>query len=131
MGCVRHAWGWCVRFPCQVVARITSGPYRSRLYPVGPIIEPSLIQALYIADATSIGRLFFTGVINITLIAVSALSIAFLVWTWRRDRVLVGIVCALFSVNNNFGLLAEYEYIDNNLGGLVIHSASLGLRMTF
>jgi hypothetical protein len=98
---------------------------------LGPIIEPSLIQALYIADATSIGRLFFTGVINITLIAVSALSIAFLVWTWRRDRVLVGIVGALFSVNNNFGLLAEYEYIDNNLGGLDIHSASLGLRVTF
>ncbi len=54
---------------------------------LGPIIEPSLVQALYISDATSIGRVFFTGTLNIILIALSVLSISFVVWTRRRERV--------------------------------------------
>ena len=53
---------------------------------LGPIIEPSLIQALYISDAIGVGRVFFTGTINITLIAVSIFSVAFVVWTRRRDQ---------------------------------------------
>ena len=53
---------------------------------LGPIIEPSLIQALYISDAIGVGRVFFSGTINITLIAVSIFSVAFVVWTRRRDR---------------------------------------------
>jgi putative tricarboxylic transport membrane protein len=52
---------------------------------LGPIIEPSLVQALYISDASSIGRIFFTGTVNIILIALSILSISFVVWTRRRD----------------------------------------------
>lgn len=52
---------------------------------LGPIIEPSLVQALYISDATSIGRVFFTGTLNIVLIALSVLSISFVVWArWRE-----------------------------------------------
>ena len=53
---------------------------------LGPIIEPSLVQALYIADATSIGHVFFTGTVNIILISLSVLSIAFVVWSHRRER---------------------------------------------
>jgi putative tricarboxylic transport membrane protein len=53
---------------------------------LGPIIEPSLVQAMYIADATSVGRVFFTGTLNIILIALSVLSISFVVWTRRKER---------------------------------------------
>ena len=54
---------------------------------LGPIIEPSLVQALYIADATSIGGVFFTGTLNVILIALSVFSIAFVVWTRWREQV--------------------------------------------
>jgi putative tricarboxylic transport membrane protein len=53
---------------------------------LGPIIEPSLVQALYIADATSIGRVFFTGTVNFILITVTVLSIFFVAWSRRKDR---------------------------------------------
>ncbi len=53
---------------------------------LGPIIEPSLVQAMYIADATSVGRVFFTGTVNIILITLTVLSVAFVVWTRVRDR---------------------------------------------
>ncbi|MBF0278876.1 MAG: tripartite tricarboxylate transporter permease [SAR324 cluster bacterium] len=52
---------------------------------LGPIIEPSLVQAMYIAGATSIGNVFFSGTVNIILIALSVLSIAFVVWTRSVD----------------------------------------------
>jgi putative tricarboxylic transport membrane protein len=53
---------------------------------LGPIIEPSLVQALYISDATSVARVFFTGSLNIMLIGLSILSIAFVVWTRWKER---------------------------------------------
>lgn len=53
---------------------------------LGPIIEPSLVQALYIADASSIGKIFFTGTINIILIAFTVLSVAFVVWARMKER---------------------------------------------
>jgi len=53
---------------------------------LGPIIEPSLVQAMYIADATSVWNVFFTGTVNIILIALSVLSIVFVVWTRRMER---------------------------------------------
>ncbi|MDA1090549.1 MAG: tripartite tricarboxylate transporter permease [Proteobacteria bacterium] len=53
---------------------------------LGPIIEPSLVQAMYISDATSIGRVFFTGTLNIILITVSVLSIFFVVWSRWKDQ---------------------------------------------
>jgi putative tricarboxylic transport membrane protein len=53
---------------------------------LGPIIEPSLVQALYISDATSVARVFFTGTLNTILIALSVLSIGFVVWTrWKEQ----------------------------------------------
>ena len=53
---------------------------------LGPIIEPALVQSLYIARASSIGNVFFTGAINITLIAITVLSIALVVLTRSKDR---------------------------------------------
>lgn len=57
---------------------------------LGPIIEPALVQALYISNASSIGSVFFTGTINIILISVTVLSIAFVGLArfkeFRRDR---------------------------------------------
>ncbi len=44
---------------------------------------------------------------------------------------LTGAVGALFSINDNIGVTAEYEYIDIGFGGLDVHSASLGLRLAF
>jgi putative tricarboxylic transport membrane protein len=52
---------------------------------LGPIIEPSLVQALYIADASSVFSVFFTGTINITLITLSIVSVGFVVWTRHKD----------------------------------------------
>jgi len=53
---------------------------------LGPIIEPALVQSLYIARASSVGNVFFTGAINITLIAITVLSIALVVLTRSKDR---------------------------------------------
>jgi putative tricarboxylic transport membrane protein len=53
---------------------------------LGPIIEPALVQSLYIARASSIGNVFFTGTINITLIAITILSIGVVVMTRFKDR---------------------------------------------
>ncbi|MDH5750478.1 MAG: tripartite tricarboxylate transporter permease, partial [Rhodospirillales bacterium] len=53
---------------------------------LGPIIEPSLVQAMYIADATSVGRVFFTGTINIILITITVVSISLVVWSRWKDR---------------------------------------------
>ncbi|MGI9422895.1 MAG: tripartite tricarboxylate transporter permease [Hyphomicrobiaceae bacterium] len=61
---------------------------------LGPIIEPSLVQALYIADATSVGRVFFTGTINIILITFTIVSIALVAWAQRshgRERASVSL----------------------------------------
>jgi putative tricarboxylic transport membrane protein len=55
---------------------------------LGPIIEPSLVQAMYISDATSVWNVFFTGTINVILITLSVLSIVVVVWSRQRDRVL-------------------------------------------
>ena len=54
---------------------------------LGPIIEPSLVQAMYISDATSVWNVFFTGTINVILISLSVLSIVLVVWTRHVDRV--------------------------------------------
>ena len=53
---------------------------------LGPIIEPALVQSLYIAHASSVGSVFFTGTINIILIAITVLSIALVVLTRLKDR---------------------------------------------
>ena len=54
---------------------------------LGPIIEPSLIQALYISDAIGIGKVFFTGIIYISLIVLTIVSVGLVVWTRRKDQI--------------------------------------------
>ena len=53
---------------------------------LGPIIEPALVQSLYIARASSIGNVFFTGAINMTLIAITVVSVGVVIWTRFKDR---------------------------------------------
>lgn len=53
---------------------------------LGPIIEPALVQALYISNASSVGSVFFTGTINIILITITVLSISLVAWGRYRDR---------------------------------------------
>jgi putative tricarboxylic transport membrane protein len=53
---------------------------------LGPIIEPALVQALYISKASSVGQVFFTGTVNLILIAVTVLSIFFVARTRFKDR---------------------------------------------
>jgi putative tricarboxylic transport membrane protein len=53
---------------------------------LGPIIEPALVQSLYIARASSIADVFFTGTINIVLIAITVISIGLVVLTRFKDR---------------------------------------------
>ena len=53
---------------------------------LGPIIEPALVQALYISNASSVGRVFFTGTINIILITVTVLSISLVALAHFKDR---------------------------------------------
>ena len=49
----------------------------------------------------------------------------------EEGTALTGAVGALFSINEKIGITAEYEYIDIDFGGLDVHSASLGLRLSF
>ena len=37
------------------------------------MVEPALVQAMYPSDATSVGRVVFSGTVNIVLIAVTGL----------------------------------------------------------
>jgi putative tricarboxylic transport membrane protein len=53
---------------------------------MGPIIEPSLVQAIYISKASSVYDVFFTGYINIILIIMSVLSVSFVIWSNKRQR---------------------------------------------
>jgi len=54
---------------------------------LGPIIEPSLIQALYISDAVGIGKVFFSGIINISLITLTVVSVSLVVWSRWKDKI--------------------------------------------
>lgn len=53
---------------------------------LGPIIEPALVQSLYISNASSVGWVFFTGTINIILISITALSIFLVALGRYKDR---------------------------------------------
>jgi putative tricarboxylic transport membrane protein len=53
---------------------------------LGPIIEPALVQSLYISNASSVGWVFFTGTVNIILITITALSIVLVGLGRYRDR---------------------------------------------
>jgi putative tricarboxylic transport membrane protein len=53
---------------------------------LGPIIEPSLVQALYISDAVGVEKIFFSGPINITLISLSVISISAVAFSRFKEQ---------------------------------------------
>ena len=54
---------------------------------LGPIAEANFVQGSMIANATSsVGAYFFTGPLNLTLIAVVVLSVAYSAWMELRSR---------------------------------------------
>ena len=54
---------------------------------LGPIAEANFVQGSMIANATSsIGSYFFTGTLNVTLIAIVVLSVAYSAWMELRNR---------------------------------------------
>lgn len=53
---------------------------------LGPIIEPALVQSLYISNATSVGQVFFTGTVNLILIALTAISIGVAALAHFKER---------------------------------------------
>jgi putative tricarboxylic transport membrane protein len=54
---------------------------------LGPIIEPALVQAMFLSDAKSVGTIFFGSTVDIILISATVLSVAFVAWSRRRERV--------------------------------------------
>jgi putative tricarboxylic transport membrane protein len=53
---------------------------------LGPIIEPALVQAMFLSDAKSVAVVFFGSTVDIVLISATILSIAFVAWSRRRER---------------------------------------------
>ena len=53
---------------------------------LGPIVEPALVQAMFLSDATSVGRVFFGSTVNIVLISATILSVAFVAWSRRKEQ---------------------------------------------
>jgi len=53
---------------------------------LGPIIEPALVQSLYISNASSVGSVFFSGTVNIILITVTIMSVSVVALARFKDR---------------------------------------------
>jgi putative tricarboxylic transport membrane protein len=53
---------------------------------LGPIIEPALVQAMFLSDAKSVGTIFFGSTVDIILISATVLSVAFVAWSRRSGR---------------------------------------------
>ena len=53
---------------------------------LGPIIEPSLVQALYISHAVGVQRVFFSGSVSIILISLSVISVSAVAISRYRSR---------------------------------------------
>lgn len=52
---------------------------------LGPIIEPALVQAMFIANATGVGHVFFGSTVDMVLISMTALSIIFVIVSRRKE----------------------------------------------
>jgi putative tricarboxylic transport membrane protein len=53
---------------------------------LGPIIEPNLVQALYISHAVGVQKVFFSGSVNLILISLSILSVSAVAISKFRSR---------------------------------------------
>jgi putative tricarboxylic transport membrane protein len=52
---------------------------------LGPIVEPALVQSMYLSDATSYGRVFFGSTVDIVLIVLTVLSVGCVLWTQIKE----------------------------------------------
>jgi putative tricarboxylic transport membrane protein len=53
---------------------------------LGPIIEPALVQSMALAKSSSVPHVFLTSPLSITLIALTAISTAWIIWSNQRER---------------------------------------------
>jgi putative tricarboxylic transport membrane protein len=53
---------------------------------LGPIVEPALVQSMFLSDATSYGEVFFGSTIDIVLIVFTLLSVSWVLWSQIKDR---------------------------------------------
>lgn len=53
---------------------------------LGPIIEPALVQSMALAKSSSVPHVFLTSPLSITLIALTAVSTAWIIWSNQRER---------------------------------------------
>lgn len=51
---------------------------------LGPIVEPALVQAVALAQASSYANVFLSGPVNIALITLTVLSVAYTLWSRRK-----------------------------------------------
>jgi putative tricarboxylic transport membrane protein len=54
---------------------------------LGPIIEPALVQAMFLSDEKSVATIFFGSTVDIVLISATVLSVAFVARSRRSERV--------------------------------------------
>lgn len=53
---------------------------------LGPIVEPALVQSMAMAQATSIFGVFVDRPVSMTIIGLTVLSVAWILWSNQRDR---------------------------------------------
>jgi putative tricarboxylic transport membrane protein len=53
---------------------------------LAPIVEPALVQSLYLVRATSYQKVFFGSTVDIVLIAFTVLSIVWIAWSHMSTR---------------------------------------------
>ena len=52
---------------------------------MGPIVEPALVQSMYLSDATSYGQVFFGSTVDIVLIVLTVLSVTWVLWMQIKE----------------------------------------------
>lgn len=53
---------------------------------LGPIVEPALVQSMAMAEASSVGDVFFGRPMSMFLVGLAAVSAAWVVWSNSKDR---------------------------------------------
>jgi putative tricarboxylic transport membrane protein len=53
---------------------------------LGPIVEPALVEGLALAQASSVAETFLGSIVSKALIALTAISVLWILWSHRRDQ---------------------------------------------
>ena len=53
---------------------------------LGPIVEPALVQSMYLSEATSYGRVFFGSTVDVVLIVLTLLSVVGVLWSKIKEN---------------------------------------------